>query len=400
MSPPTERRELTVTGEPGRRTTPEDGERIDRFLGRQFDDLSRSRIEQLIAQERVTVDGEVPKPSRKARPGQRVVLEVPPPVEPSAEPQAIPLDIVFEDEHLVVVDKAVGMVVHPAPGHPDRTLVNALLHHCGDLSGIGGVLRPGIVHRLDKDTSGLLVAAKTQQAHMVLARQLKARDMGRRYLAVVWGHPDPEEGTIRNWIGRSRSDRKRMAAYEPRRPPLEKRWGRPGEEERMRSLMEEDLPPRVADDAMDSDQWAELYGTDDADREETGERQQNPEGVPDDARLAVTCYATERRYDVATLVSCSLQTGRTHQIRVHFAHRGHPLVGDGVYGGDRKVLKGLVARQRGRAQAVLETADRQMLHAGELSFTHPASGEAMRFESTPPADFRALLELLGEEQEP
>ncbi|MFO7768558.1 MAG: pseudouridine synthase, partial [bacterium] len=192
MSPQTDRRELTVTGEAGRRTTPEPGERIDRFLGRQFEDLSRSRVEQLIDEGSVTVDGTVPKRSMKARPGQRVVLEVPPPVEPSAEPQQIPLDIIYEDEHLVVVDKEPGMVVHPAPGHPDGTLVNALLHHCGDLSGIGGVLRPGIVHRLDKDTSGLLAAAKTQQAHIGLASQLKEREMGRRYLGLVWGHPDPE----------------------------------------------------------------------------------------------------------------------------------------------------------------------------------------------------------------
>ena len=388
-----------MTGEEGRQTTPEQGERIDRFLGRQYDDLSRSRVEQLIDEGTVTVDGQVPKRSMKAQPGQHVVMEVPPPEEPSAEPQDIPLAVAFEDEHLVVVDKEAGMVVHPAPGHPDGTLVNALLHHCGDLSGIGGVLRPGIVHRLDKDTSGLLVAAKTQQAHMGLARQLKDREMGRRYLALVWGHPEPEEGTIENWIGRSRSDRKRMAAYEPRRPPLEKRWGRPGEEEEMRSLMEEDLPPKVESAAMSAERWGELFGDEDGDTEAGEERETNPEGVPPDARRAVTHYRTERRYDVGSLVACRLQTGRTHQIRVHLAHRGHPVMGDEVYGGDEKAIRGLVSRQRDRGRAVVEAAERQMLHAAELAFTHPISGETMRFEAPLPSDFRRVVEVLERQQD-
>ncbi|MFO7769680.1 MAG: pseudouridine synthase, partial [bacterium] len=206
--------------------------------------------------------------------------------------------------------------------------------------------------------------------------------------------PGPEEGTIENWIGRSRSDRKRMAAYEPRRPPLEKRWGRPGEEEQMRSLMEGDVPPEAEEGAMEAGAWADLYAENDADIPGEGEREALPEGVPPDARRAVTHYRTEIRYDVAALVVCRLQTGRTHQIRVHLAHRGHPVVGDEVYGGGRKALRGLAARQRERGRAVLEAVQRQMLHAAGLSLTHPVTGEEMDLESPLPRDFREVLGVL------
>jgi 23S rRNA pseudouridine1911/1915/1917 synthase len=378
------RRELLVTSEPNQRTTPQgERERVDHFLGRQFDDLSRSRIEALIKEGAVTVDGRVPKPSQAATAGQRIVLDVPPLEEPSAEPEEIPLDIRFEDSDLIVVNKAAGMVVHPAPGHPSGTLVNALLYHCGDLSGIGGVLRPGIVHRLDKDTSGLLVVAKSQQAHMRLSDALKERWIQRLYLAVVWGRPTADEGTVDTWIGRSRSDRKRMASYTDRKPSRERRWGRPGEEEEMLAWRDEDV---------DSD----------GDPEEImpGEEQSDslPPGVPSDARRAVTHYRTSTVYDIAALLECRLETGRTHQVRVHMAHIGHSVVGDAVYGGRDNVLRGIAPERRSRAQQILACMPRQALHARKLAFEHPLSGESMEFEADPPEDFMGLLDRLEEEQ--
>lgn len=376
------RRELLVTSEPDLRTTPQgERERVDHFLGRQFDDLSRSRIEALIREGAVTVDGRVPKPSQAATAGQRIVLDVPPLQEPSAEPEEIPLDIRFEDSDLIVVNKAAGMVVHPAPGHPSGTLVNALLYHCGDLSGIGGVLRPGIVHRLDKDTSGLLVVAKSQQAHMRLAEALKERRMNRVYLAVVWGRPTAEEGTVDTWIGRSRSDRKRMAAYTDRKMPLKRRWGRPGEEEEMLAWRDEgvDMDGELEETAPDGEQPDE-----------------RPPGVPSDARRAVTHYRTLTVYDIAALLECTLETGRTHQVRVHMTHIGHSVVGDPVYGGRDTVLRGIAPERRSRAQQILACMPRQALHARMLAFEHPLTREPMAFEADPPGDFMDLFDRLEE----
>jgi 23S rRNA pseudouridine1911/1915/1917 synthase len=258
----------------------------------------------------------------------RVVL--PDPAEPVPVAQPMPLAIRFEDEHLIVIDKPAGLVVHPAPGNPEGTLVNALLAHCGEsLAGIGGVRRPGIVHRLDKDTSGLLVVAKTELAHRALSRDFAGRRIERAYSAFVWGVPVPSAGEISGNIGRSPSNRKKMAVL--------------------------------------------------------------PEGR---GRSAVTRYRVERRYaDHAALIECRLLTGRTHQIRVHLAHGGHPLIGDPVYG----TRAGRAVARFGAPGAAISAFPRQALHARLLGFAHPAAGEKLRFESPLPADLAELkrnLELL------
>ena len=285
-----------------------DGERLDRMLAREIPALSRSRIQALVAEGRVTPSG------RKAVAGQLYRVSVPParPAEPAAE--AIPLAVVHEDEHLIVVDKPAGMVVHPAPGHPGGTLVNALLDHCGrSLTGVGGVARPGIVHRLDKDTSGLIVAAKTEAAHAGLRTLFETHDIDRGYLALVQGLPSPVSGRIEAPIGRDPRHRKRMAVVER-------------------------------------------------------------------GRAAVTHYRVERAFGTrASSVACRLETGRTHQVRVHLAHIGHAVIGDPNYG----------RRRRG-----LPVFPRQALHAARLGFRHPATGESMMFESLPPTDFRELAVML------
>ena len=305
---------------------PEDaGERADRFLAARLDDTSRSRIKGLIEGGAITVDGgTLSDPALRVKAGQTFAILVPEPV--AAEPiaQEIALTIVYEDEALIVVDKAAGMVVHPAPGNPDGTLVNALLAHCGpSLAGIGGVERPGIVHRLDKDTSGLLVVAKTEAAIVGLQRQFADHSAARTYSAVVWGVPNPLEGTIEGPIGRHPVDRQRMA--------IVRRGG----------------------------------------------------------REAVTRYRTVRRVGSrAALLECRLATGRTHQIRVHLSSRGHPLVGDPVYGRSRG------ARQAGNdpaARAALDGFSRQALHAATLGFSHPITGMWLEFESPMPQDMGALL---------
>jgi 23S rRNA pseudouridine1911/1915/1917 synthase len=374
-----ERRELLVTSEPEAKTSRRgDRERLDHYLGRQWEDLSRSRIETLIRQGAVEVDGRRPKPSQAVRPGQQIVLHVPSPVEPSAEPEDIALEIVYEDGDLIVVNKAAGMVVHPAPGHPSGTLVNALLHHCGDLSGIGGVLRPGIVHRLDKETSGLLVAAKSQRSHVGLADALKKRQIQRIYLALVWGRPEPAEGTIETWIGRSRSDRKRMAAYTERRGPLKRRWGRPAEEEEMTDLRTSLDVGDGLDDEIEAEPPPEPV----------------PAGIPTDARRAVTHYTTRSGSDVASLLECSLETGRTHQVRVHMRHIGHSIVGDPVYGGRDASVKGMAPKRRSLANEMLTRMPRQALHAAKLRFEHPVSGVEINLEGELPTDFQGLLQFL------
>jgi len=296
-----------------------EGERLDRALLRQLPELSRSRLKQLIVAGHVAVDGNVIRdPARKARKGQTFVVILPEPEDATPQPQAIPLAIRFEDAHLIVIDKPAGLVVHPAPGNPDGTLVNALIAHCGDrLPGIGGVRRPGIVHRLDKDTSGLMVVAKTEGAHRALSRDFAARRISRAYAAIVWGVPVPPAGEIVGNIGRSTSNRKKMAVVAASR-------GKP----------------------------------------------------------AVTRYAVERAFgDMAALIECRLLTGRTHQIRVHLAHIGHPLVGDPVYGG-----------RAGRRAPV--SFPRQALHARHLGFVHPATGEVLSFDSPLPPDMTKLSSTL------
>ena len=296
--------------------------RLDRLLADRVPALSRSRLKNLIETGRVSIAGAtITEPGYRVKPGQAVTLTIPPPVDETPQAQAIPLQVAYEDEHLIVVDKPAGLVVHPAPGNPDRTLVNALLAHCGaSLSGIGGVRRPGIVHRLDKDTSGLLVAAKHDVAHRGLSAQFAARRLSRTYRAVVWGVPRPAEGRIEGAIGRDPRNRKRMAV-----------------------------------------------------RESGG-------------KAAFTRYRVLKSLDpLWSLVECRLETGRTHQIRVHMAAKGHPLVGDALYGG---------AKRRGldeRGHKTLALCPRQALHAAALSFVHPVSGAALAFESPLPADMRSLI---------
>ncbi|WP_435203189.1 RluA family pseudouridine synthase [Qipengyuania sp. 902] len=295
--------------------------RLDKALA-EASGLSRERVKGLIADGLVEVGGKVvTSGSAKAEAGARFTIALPPPEPLAAEPQDIPLEIVFEDADLLVVNKPAGMVVHPAAGNPDGTLVNALLHHCaGRLSGINGVARPGIVHRIDKDTSGLLVVAKSDAAHEGLAKQFADHSIARRYLAVCAGHPNPASGTVAGRIGRSDKDRKKMAV------------------------------------------------------------------LPNDAtrgKHAVTHYETKQRLDHAALIECRLETGRTHQVRVHCASIGHPLLGDPVYGRTPKPLRATLQQ--------LQFA-RQALHAASLGFIHPISGESLDFRAELPPDMRELID--------
>jgi 23S rRNA pseudouridine1911/1915/1917 synthase len=293
------------------------GQRLDRALAAAAA-LSRMRVQALLAAGRVTRDGApVNDASAKARAGQRIVIDIPPPVAAFPQPQDIPLTVVFEDEDMMVIDKPAGLVVHPGAGNPDGTLVNALLAYCGDtLSGIGGVRRPGIVHRLDKDTSGLMVVAKTDRAHISLAGQLQTRTLKRIYTAVVWGKPMPPTGRIEGNIGRRPNDRKRMA--------LVAHGGKP----------------------------------------------------------AVTHYRTLKSYKTASVVECRLETGRTHQIRVHMAHIGHPLVGDPAYG---------LKRLPKDAPALAKSLPRQALHATQVTFLHPVTNMEMCYSSPVPNDIAELI---------
>ncbi|MCC7284146.1 MAG: RluA family pseudouridine synthase [Acetobacteraceae bacterium] len=301
------------------------GGRTDRFLADSFQGLSRARVKALIAAGLLSRDGAVLRdPSAPVRAGAAYALAVPAPAPATPVAQHIPLSVLFEDSDLIVVDKPPGLVVHPAPGNPDGTLVNALIAHCGgSLTGIGGEARPGIVHRLDKDTSGVMVAAKTQAAHEALSRLFASRaGLERRYLAAVWGLP-PAEGRIEAPIGRDPAERKRMAVVA--------RGGKP---------------------AVTHFRRVEAFGT------------------------------------TAALLECRLETGRTHQIRVHLAHAGHPLLGDPVY------LRRLPAAARALKEEMrreLSGFPRQALHAASLGFVHPTTGAALRFEAPLPADIEALL---------
>lgn len=304
----------------------EAGERIDTWLSGRIPELSRARIQKALRSGEVLAAG---LPARKAaqrvRGGERIEISFAPPAAIEVVPEPIPLDVVFEDEHLIVVNKPAGMVVHPAPGNERGTLVNALLAHCADLSGIGGYLRPGIVHRLDALTSGLLVAAKSDAAHIALSRQMMQHGVRRIYRAIVWGRMPAQEGTIEAPIGRSPRDRKTMAV------------------------------------------------------------------VTSGGREAVTHYSILDTFPPLQYIQCRLETGRTHQIRVHLAHVGHPVFGDPVYGG-RKFDRGAFSREEAAAAGrALDLIDRQALHAVELSFVHPLLGEEMIFEAPLPADFQAVL---------
>lgn len=289
------------------------GERLDKFVteSTQEDAISRSQIQQWIKNGDVTVDGSAAKPNYKLSAGETVTLRIPDPVELNIEPEPIPLDVVYEDADVIVVNKPRGMVVHPAPGHYSGTLVNALLHHCRDLSGINGVLRPGIVHRIDKDTSGLLMAAKNDKAHLSLAAQLKAHTVTRKYIAVVHGNVAHDRGTIDAPIGRDPSDRQRFTVTDK------------------------------------------------------------------NGKEAVTHFIVLDRIQDYTVLELKLETGRTHQIRVHMKYIGHPLVGDPMYG-----------RSKGNP------IEGQALHAGVLGFAHPADGRYLEFAAELPEDMKHLLDVL------
>ncbi|MFN2098685.1 RluA family pseudouridine synthase [Altererythrobacter sp. MF3-039] len=295
--------------------------RLDKLLA-EATDLSRARVQALIADGMIEVDGQTAtSASAKVAAGAAFRITVPPPEPLAAEPQDIPLDIAYEDEHLIVVNKPAGMVVHPAAGNADGTLVNALLHHCGgSLSGIGGVARPGIVHRIDKGTSGLLVVAKSDAAHEGLARQFADHSIVRRYLAISAGHLARSEGKIVGRIGRSDANRKKMAI------------------------------------------------------------------LPDDSKRgkdAVTHYKLLRKLRECSLIECRLETGRTHQVRVHCASIGHALLGDPVYGRTPAALRSIL-KELGFA--------RQALHAAQLGFVHPVTGEKVQFEAELPADMQELID--------
>jgi len=304
------------------------GARLDSYLAAHTD-ISRSRLKSFILDGRVAKDGApLTDPSHAVQPGASYLVR--PPAAAAATPvgQTIALTILYEDAHLIVLDKPAGLVVHPAPGHADGTLVNALIAHCGDsLTGIGAERRPGIVHRLDKDTSGVMVAAKTERAHTRLSAAFAAHDMERAYLALCWGLPNPAEGRIEGDVGRDPRDRKRMAV------------------------------------------------------------------VTKHGKTAITNYRILSHVGMAaSMLSCRLETGRTHQIRVHLAHSGHPIIGDPVY------LKRRPAAAKLLPAAVADLAldfPRQALHAEILGFSHPISGEPLHFQTAPPADFTALSATLG-----
>jgi 23S rRNA pseudouridine1911/1915/1917 synthase len=302
---------------------PEDeGQRLDVFVAGALE-LSRTRVHKLLEGGRVLLDGRLPRKSEALAAGQIVEVRVPEPVALALEPEALPLVIVYEDASLLVVDKAAGMVVHPSPGHPSGTLVNALLHHVRDLSGIGGALRPGIVHRLDKGTSGLMVVAKSDVAHQRLSDALRRRRVRRLYQAVTWGHiVEAPVLVVDAPIGRDPSDRKRMAVVEG-------------------------------------------------------------------GRRAVTRARVRERWRAAELLDVALETGRTHQIRVHLAYRGHPVVGDPLYG---PLWERGMGRDRAWARELSRRVARPFLHAAELAFDHPETGRRMRFHADLPADLAAAAD--------
>lgn len=289
------------------------GERLDKFVTDSMDDtaVSRTQVQEWIKAGAVEVDGKAAKANYKVTESNRVVLHIPELENAAIEPEAIPLEVIYEDSDLIVINKPRGMVVHPAPGHTSGTLVNALMHHCNDLSGINGMIRPGIVHRIDKDTTGLLMAAKNDLAHISLAEQLKEHTVMRKYIALVHGNLPHDQGTIDAPIGRDLKDRKLFTVTER------------------------------------------------------------------NSRHAVTHFVVLERLGDYSIVELQLETGRTHQIRVHMKYIGHPLAGDPVYGRNKTVaLKG------------------QALHAAVLGFTHPRSGERLQFEVPLPADFEHVLNSL------
>ena len=299
-------RELYLTAE-------NQGERIDRFLSTNLEDLSRSYIQKLVKEKGILVNGNPVKANYKVNAGDEICVQIPEPEPLDILPEDIPLDILYEDDDILVVNKPKGMVVHPAPGHYSHTLVNAVLYHCGSrLSGINGVLRPGIVHRIDMDTTGSLLICKNDRAHQILADELKEHNITRRYHAVVYGNLKEDTGTVNAAIGRHPTDRKKMSTKAP------------------------------------------------------------------NGRRAVTHYRGLERFGDYTYIECELETGRTHQIRVHMSSIGHPILGDSIYGPAKAPFK----------------LDGQTLHAKILGITHPSTGKYMEFDAPLPEYFMSLLDKL------
>ena len=315
------------------------GVRLDKWLAERFPQVSRQRWQEWIEAGGVRVNGERVKPAYKLRPGDHIVGTLPPDRPPDVDlrPEPIPIEIVYEDEHLLVVNKPCGLTVHPAPGHPHGTLVNALLAYAPRLSQGSAPFRPGIVHRLDKDTSGLLIVARTDRAHARLAADLQRRAIERRYLALVWGEPRWTQHVVELPIGRHPVERKRMSAFPPEKAP----------------------------------HWA---------------------------RAARTHFTVRQRWRGFTLLEAQLDTGRTHQVRVHASAIGHPIVGDPLYGGRRRLPATLYPPHvRARMQAALDALPAQLLHAYALAFPHPITGELIRLEAPLPEPFQRFLDLLNAE---
>jgi len=302
----------------------EPAERLDQFITGKVPDLTRSAVQRLMENGLITVNGRVPKPSLKLKGGETIVIEIPPPAPAAPVAEEIPLSVLYEDSDLIVVDKPAGMAVHPGAGNPGGTLVNALLAHCRDLSGVGGEIRPGIVHRIDKGTTGVLVVAKNDRSHLGLSRQFKEHSIKRVYVAFVFGSPPNDKGTIAGDIGRHPVDRKKMS------------------------------------------------------------------GSARSGKRAVTHWKVAGRFGAVTVLELRLETGRTHQIRVHLSEAGYPLLGDPVYGGGGRVpqLKDTELR------AMVRRLGRQALHARTLGFIHPITGDYLEFSSPLPADMVQLLEYL------
>jgi 23S rRNA pseudouridine1911/1915/1917 synthase len=309
-------------------TVERDGDRLDAYVADHMD-LSRTRVQALVEDGLVLLNGQPARKSERLDAGQQIEVRVPAPEPLTIEAEDIPLDVSFEDGSVLVVNKAAGMVVHPGPGHSSGTLVNALLAHATDLSGIGGKLRPGIVHRLDKDTSGLMVVAKTDAAHHALSEALQRREIKRLYQAASWGHLSESPLEVEAPVGRDPANRQRMAVVEG-------------------------------------------------------------------GRRAVTHFRVAERWPGAEFLEVALETGRTHQIRVHLAHIGHPVVGDSLYGVGWE--RGMGGKARRWAQLLNKRVSRQFLHAWRLSFRHPVSGELLRFETPLPEDLSSCAEWARSEE--
>lgn len=316
--------ELVVPPKQGR-------ERLDKFLTRKLKSVSRARLQKLIAEGYVLVDGMPAKASHPISPDEKIEITIPKPKKIDILPEKLPLDIIYEDDDLIVLNKPAGMVVHPAFANYTGTLVNALLYHCGNLSSIGGRQRPGIVHRLDKETSGLMVVAKNDVTHQGLSRQFSEKTTEREYCAVAWGKFKKRKGRIETHLARSPKDRTRITVQ--------------------------------------------------------------PSG-----RVAITNYQVLETHWLHSLVSLRLETGRTHQIRVHLSFIGHPVFGDATYGGRNRQIGGLSNKERAFAVELLQMMPRQALHAKSLGFVHPRKNEFVRFESELPQDMKLLLERIRTEK--